>query len=274
MPPGADDIQPAPPRGHQSGYWPTFQELGGHEPTQDFRPTVAPAVQSPKNVVQGGLWPPPTAPTATNNATALPPVNNMEDPYAVKKKSMFPLAMSMGATGTGRAFVAPFRGSRGASSFRRDIYYASLRNFLTNFHAGRSLSYISPTREVVERASKANSHVLESVNLGDGATGHWLYRSSSKYVLVFFHGGGYIQYMSSGHAKYLFALQRKINRLGFELSIFVLEYQVAPFRQYPGQLSQAVSALKYLIDRQGRRPKHVCTTCHIFLQYILIFSRF
>lgn len=270
MPPGADDIQPAPPRGHQSGYWPTFQESRGVESTQELRPTVAPAVQPPNNVVQGGLWPPPTAATTTNNMTAPPPVAAMEDTHAVKKKSMFPLAMSMGATGTGRAFVAPFRGSRGASSFRRDIYYASLRNFLTNFHAGRSLGYISPTHEVVARASKANSHVLESINLGDGARGHWLYRSSSKYVLLFFHGGGYIQYMSSGHAKYLFALQRKINRLGFELSIFVLEYQVAPFRQYPGQLSQAVSALKYLIDRQGRRPKHVCSFCQVPSQYILI----
>lgn len=107
-----------------------------------------------------------------------------------------------------------------------------------------------------EEAARINWKA-ETVDLGDGAKGHWLGRSNANNVMVFFHGGGYIGYATPGHLQYQFGLQTAVKEAGSSFSIFSVSYTLAPKKVYPHQLMQATSALRYLIEVEGRNPQSV-----------------
>lgn len=75
-----------------------------------------------------------------------------------------------------------------------------------------------------------------------------------------------------GHMRYMFNLQRDMEKRGHDFSIFVLTYTLSPKGLYPLQLGQAAAALDYLLTGQQRdpgtvslasQPKIVATlTCH------------
>jgi acetyl esterase/lipase len=73
-------------------------------------------------------------------------------------------------------------------------------------------------------------------------------------------GGGFIIPASRGHMKFQFSLQRTVStslRPGDDMSILSLHYTLAPGSPYPTQLSQAVSALNYLISTESRNPDSI-----------------
>lgn len=61
-----------------------------------------------------------------------------------------------------------------------------------------------------------------------------------------------------GHIIYQFDLEQMARKHGHSLAIFSLSYSLAPGTMYPGQLAQAASALRYLLEEQNRNPSSAC----------------
>jgi len=75
---------------------------------------------------------------------------------------------------------------------------------------------------------------------------------SSAQTLFYMHGGGYTRPLSSrGHMPLVLASARAAD-VG---TVVLLEYTLAPALRYPGQLLQAVQALRYLL--RTRRPSQI-----------------
>ncbi|KAH1494478.1 hypothetical protein LV164_002122 [Aspergillus fumigatus] len=68
-------------------------------------------------------------------------------------------------------------------------------------------------------------------------------RSPSGNVMLYFHGGGYITPLSTGHFKFARAAAQRLTA-----KCVLLEYTLAPELKYPGQLAQAAAALRYLLQ--------------------------
>ena len=70
-------------------------------------------------------------------------------------------------------------------------------------------------------------------------------------------GGGYISPATPGHLKYQFALQKYLRKQGIDISFFSLSYILAPKCIYPVQIQSALSALKYLVEKENRDPSTI-----------------
>ena len=151
----------------------------------------------------------------------------------------------------------PFRGKKGARSFRWDVFYAMLREVVSGFNVAEGQKLTPGTDWVYKRVAGSQQWRAQSADLGDGAKGHWLGHSDAEFVVLYFHGGGYISAATSGHLKYQFGLQQAIRQEGHDFSIFSLSYTLAPKKVYPGQISQATAALRYLVEGLKRDPSTI-----------------
>ncbi|KAF7134174.1 hypothetical protein CNMCM5793_005853 [Aspergillus hiratsukae] len=109
-----------------------------------------------------------------------------------------------------------------------------------------------PSGYTIASLCKAHNLRHETVELDAGATFpratlHFIdcdptARSSGKNVLLYFHGGGYISPLSTGHFKFARAAAQRLHA-----KCALLEYTLAPELKYPGQLAQAAAALRFLL---------------------------
>lgn len=73
-------------------------------------------------------------------------------------------------------------------------------------------------------------------------------------VLFYFHGGGYVRPINGkGQLPFVFDCARTANAS----KIWILEYTLAPDLLYPGQLVQAATALRYLVNERLVSPDHI-----------------
>lgn len=170
---------------------------------------------------------------------------------------LLPVFMDISFTFYASLFAAPFRGKHGASTYRRAVSYALLREILSGFSVAEGQKLSPSTDKAYRRIARSQHWEAHTIDLANGAKGLWLDHSNAKYVLVYFHGGGYIAAATPGHLKYQFALQKAIRKLGYDFSIFSLAYTLAPKAVYPTQLNQAVSAIRYLVQDQKRDPNTI-----------------
>ncbi|KAL9062626.1 MAG: hypothetical protein Q9157_008757, partial [Trypethelium eluteriae] len=139
-----------------------------------------------------------------------------------------------------RLLISPFRGTKSkARTYRRDVSYATLRSILSNLSALQGQRLTPSTTQIYERIARARNTTPTSIDLGAGASAHWIGPRSAKHVLLYFHGGGYIAAASPGHMKYQFDLQRALSRSDCDVAILSLSYTLAPGATYPTQLAQA-----------------------------------
>ncbi len=99
------------------------------------------------------------------------------------------------------------------------------------------------TGEVITKFCKDNSleHTIDL--LPHGANIHWIGpRRKSGKVLLFFHGGGYNGAARVGHV----AFGRRCADNASSILV-MLEYTLAPEKQYPTQLDQAIMALRFVL---------------------------
>jgi acetyl esterase/lipase len=171
--------------------------------------------------------------------------------------SLLPLLLNLSVTAVLRLFKAPFRGSKGAPTLKQDVAYAVTRVLLSKLKTSESQGFARTTERVYEKEAEKHEWNHHTIDIGNGAKGHWLGKPDAKYVLLFFHGGGYIGYATPGHLKYQFALQKAIRQAGHDISIFSASYTLAPQQKYPFQLSQAVEVLRYLVVNEKRDPQTV-----------------
>ncbi|KAK5095550.1 hypothetical protein LTR70_003473 [Exophiala xenobiotica] len=92
--------------------------------------------------------------------------------------------------------------------------------------------------------------------------GRWIVRDSitepissnppnSDIVIFYLHGGGYFSSSTSSYLLFLLRLSETILRSGKTVSIFALEYDLAPEHTFPTQLRQARAAYDWLLDELG-----------------------
>lgn len=109
----------------------------------------------------------------------------------------------------------------------------------------------APTGQTVKAYCVAKQLPLKSVTLdvAPSATLHFVdcdEKTSGK-VLLYFHGGGYVHPMSAkAHLPMVHEYAKAANA-----SVALLEYSLSPEVPYPGQLVQAVEALRYLLRSRG-----------------------
>lgn len=167
---------------------------------------------------------------------------------------LVPVFMDITFTMSASLFSAPFRGRNGASSYRRAVSYACIREIVNSFTVAEGQKMTSSTEKVYRRVAKSQHWTAHTIGLEYDAKGHWLGHSDAKYVMIYFHGGGFVVPATSAHLKFQFQLQKAIRKLGHDFSIFSLSYTLAPKAVYPTQLSQAAAALRFLVKDQGRDP--------------------
>lgn len=159
------------------------------------------------------------------------------------------------AAATSRAFVSPFKGSNGASSYFKDVAFAAFRTHLGNLDLAQD-RYVTSTNStpVYHQYCKSQNLTPSSITLPSGIQAHWLGNKDAQKVLVYFHGGGYVLPCTTGHIPWLDDLRKNV---GPDVSALLLAYDLAPEHTYPTQLRQAVELIRYLTKTEGRNPADI-----------------
>ena len=87
-----------------------------------------------------------------------------------------------------RLTTSPFKGSKGAPTYFRDVMFAMTRSQLRNLTIEQAQYVNKPTTEVYLDYCKANKLEPVSVDLLNGAQAHWLGDKNAKVTLVYLHG--------------------------------------------------------------------------------------
>lgn len=102
----------------------------------------------------------------------------------------------------------------------------------------------------------------------EGFSGYWIVRGSleeaqdpqkSDIVIYYTHGGGYVAFSVANFLPLLLAMWESANSLNpnMSVSIFALEYDMAPEAKYPIALQQATSGYDYLVAEVGIDPQRI-----------------
>ncbi|RSL47818.1 hypothetical protein CEP54_013230 [Fusarium duplospermum] len=126
-------------------------------------------------------------------------------------------------------------------------------------------AYKSWIEESTTKAKKfENTEAIErlSYDLEPLEDGHssllWIgNRRKAKKTILFFHGGGYIAALLSGHLEWCWRAYVAAGvEMNTEVAVAVLQYTLCPEARYPVQLRQAASALMHLLSK-GVRPRDI-----------------
>ena len=91
-------------------------------------------------------------------------------------------------------------------------------------------------------------------------TGYWIIQSSftnpepprhSDVTIFFLHGGGYFTSLPDTYLLFLLRLAEAILAHDVKVSIFALDYHLAPEFRYPTQLTEAIAAYEYLLQEMA-----------------------
>ncbi|KAJ5159267.1 Alpha/beta hydrolase fold-3 [Penicillium coprophilum] len=149
------------------------------------------------------------------------------------------------------------RTERQAKTLSLHLGYALFRKATMRMTA-RQMQYILPPDLVIyEKYSKSTGAVPESVQLGDGALGHWVGDRNADNVIIWFHGGGFGLPANMGYFKFYAQLVRDLKASDKSVAVFSLTYTLAPIAVYPTQLRQAVNCLRYILSQPNRDPSTV-----------------
>ncbi|KAF3013374.1 hypothetical protein E8E15_003913 [Penicillium rubens] len=149
------------------------------------------------------------------------------------------------------------RSERQAKSLSLHLGYAVFRKATARLTTTQMQYILPPSHKIYERHSKKTGRLPESVELGDGALGHWVGDRNADNVLVWFHGGGFGLPANMGYFKFYAQLLRDLKASGKSVAVFSLTYTLAPIAVYPTQLRQAVNCLRYILSQPNRDPATV-----------------
>ncbi|KAG5975075.1 hypothetical protein E4U55_007899 [Claviceps digitariae] len=150
-----------------------------------------------------------------------------------------------------------WRGPDDEPSLYLHVVYAATRKMAARCSTTQ-LQFVFPNTNVAYRQqAKAMQMTPRVVELPHGARGNWIGDPDAKHVLVWYHGGGFNMSALDGHFKFMMRFIQSRPTTKPSLSIFFLEYTLAPVARYPTQLTQAVEALRYLITTTRRSPSSI-----------------
>lgn len=131
------------------------------------------------------------------------------------------------------------------------MVFKTLAPLLTSIPLSTSRSLLRPTGVTIAQlcASEGIRHDWVQIDAADfpAAALHFIDCDSKDdgAVLMYFHGGGYIFPMTTGHFKFA-----RVAAEAAGAHLAMLEYTLAPELKYPGQLAQAAAALRFLLQRR------------------------
>lgn len=112
------------------------------------------------------------------------------------------------------------------------------------------------------RYRKNINHLVER----PGFTGYWVLQGSFKnpkapcssdLTILHIHGGGYFSSQPAHYLLFLLRLAESIHEQGFTVSIFALDYSLAPEHLFPTQLDEATAAYQYLTSEAQISAKNI-----------------
>lgn len=87
------------------------------------------------------------------------------------------------------------------------------------------------------------------MNLKSGARAFWLGEAkTAKYIVVYFHGGGFSLAGEDTHFKFWRTVQTDLESNNVSVAFLYLEYTLAPHATYPTQLIQAVETVNHVLN--------------------------
>ncbi|KAJ5827838.1 Alpha/beta hydrolase fold-3 [Penicillium robsamsonii] len=150
-----------------------------------------------------------------------------------------------------------WRTERQAKTLSLHLGYAIFRKTSARMTASQMQYLLPPDLKIYEQYSKSTGGVPESVQLGDGALGHWVGDRNADNVIIWYHGGGFGLPANMGYFKFYAQLVRDLKAAGKSVAVFSLTYTLAPIAVYPTQLRQAVDCLRYILSQPNRDPSTV-----------------
>ncbi|KAG5984134.1 hypothetical protein E4U55_005933 [Claviceps digitariae] len=164
---------------------------------------------------------------------------------------------SIVAVGIFSALTGFLRTQRDPPSLHLHIAYAVLRKVTARLSPVQLQLILPLTNVVYKQYARSVKMKPDTVDLGNGALGHWLGSKDAKNVLIWYHGGGFCLPANMGYFKFLDGLVVSSHKAGKDLAVLVLTYSLAPGAAYPTQLKQSVQALRYLLQQTGRAPSQL-----------------
>ncbi|OOF92897.1 hypothetical protein ASPCADRAFT_133284 [Aspergillus carbonarius ITEM 5010] len=137
------------------------------------------------------------------------------------------------------------------------IGYAAFRKATVRLTVAQMQYALPTTNKNYERYVRKHKLPCKTVDLGDGALGHWIGDQTADNVLIWYHGGGFALPANVGYFKFFTKLIATMAASNKSLAVFTLTYTLAPQATYPTQLRQAVSALRHVLDKTSHGPSHI-----------------
>ncbi|KAH8809379.1 Alpha/Beta hydrolase protein [Xylogone sp. PMI_703] len=154
-------------------------------------------------------------------------------------------------------FTALFRGSAGAPSYLTHVIHHLLRK--TSRLSVAQFQYLdrhTSTDLVYSQFVARIGLPKDSITLPNGTNCHWIGSKESKRVLLYFPGS-YVLPASRFHLQFATFCAKVLDNTGRDAAVMIVSTGLAPAYQYPQQLRQGVTALKYLFEETGRRPSDI-----------------
>lgn len=89
---------------------------------------------------------------------------------------------------TKRIFTARSKSTHGAATYKRDVLYAALREMVSGFSVAQAQLLLPKTDTVYKAVAKLHNSKPNSVELENGAKGHWIGKKDAAHVILFLHG--------------------------------------------------------------------------------------
>ncbi|RPB13829.1 alpha/beta-hydrolase [Morchella conica CCBAS932] len=195
---------------------------------------------------------PPQQPT-TDSETEMPLIN-------CEKLEVYKSKLSLPAVYLSTGLKALFRGSDGAETWHREVYTSiSRRNAMNGPESPEQRRERWPsTSDVVDEYCKKENIRIETVELVHGAKLHLVgERSSEGKVILWYHGGGYVGPLKSGHVIFLMQCVKRLEESGKTAVLCIVEYGLAPEVRYPVQYIQGVEAVRHLLNEAKYEPSDI-----------------
>ncbi|KAL6694162.1 alpha/beta-hydrolase [Trichoderma pleuroticola] len=154
-------------------------------------------------------------------------------------------------------FTALFQGSPGGPGYSTRVIHHILRK--TARLSVAQFQYLdrnTSTDLVYSQFAKRTGIPKNSIVLPDGTPCHWIGSQECKRVLLYFPGS-FVLPSSRFHLQFVANCAKTLGHEGREAAVLVVSTDLAPGSQYPYQLSQGATALKYLLEKTGRNPSDI-----------------
>ncbi|KAM3465664.1 hypothetical protein MY5147_009226 [Beauveria neobassiana] len=150
-----------------------------------------------------------------------------------------------------------WRSERDAPSYYQHVAFSVLRKCTERFSPSQMEWALPLTDEVYNIYARSAGAVPRTVELCDGAKGHWVGNPDAKNVLIWYHGGGFAMAANGAFFDFFERVLAAARNNGKDIAIFMLTYSLSSQAQYPTQLKQAADALRYILSQTKYKPDSI-----------------